>query len=226
MLWINNLMKTMLITGTSRGIGLGCAKKFSSTYNIVGISRTPGEFVTDVGDLTDNDFRLSILEKYNPDIFINNAGVGGWAVKPILDTNSVASIDLLINFFKKMKAGSDIINISSLSGWQQGNASWSLPLIIYSASKHALSAASQMLAAKQEQIRVMTLEPQIIETRMTNRDYLTNPVDQSVYDNFDGTRKAPMKVEYIADVIEWMISQPRWVNVQTLRLNNSYKYNI
>jgi NADP-dependent 3-hydroxy acid dehydrogenase YdfG len=83
-----------------------------------------------------------------------------------------------------------------------------------------------MLASKQEQIRVMTLEPQVIETRMTNRDYLTNPVDQSVYDNFDGTRKAPMKVEYIVDVIEWMISQPRWVNVQTLRLTNSYKYNI
>ena len=226
MLWINNLMKTMLITGTSRGIGFGCAKRFSNEYNIVGISRTPGEFVTDVGDLTDNDFRQSIIEKYNPDIFINNAGVGGSSVKSILNTNSVASIDLLINFFKKMKPGSDIVNISSISGWQQGNAGWSLPLIIYSASKHALSAASQMLAAKQEQIRVMTLEPQIIETRMTNRDYLTNPVDQSVYDNFDGTQKAPMKVEYIADVIEWMISQPRWVNVHTIRLNNSYMYNI
>jgi NAD(P)-dependent dehydrogenase (short-subunit alcohol dehydrogenase family) len=229
MLWINNLMKTMLITGTSRGIGFGCAKRFSNEYNIVGISRTPGEFVTEVGDLTDNDFRLSILEKYNPDIFINNAGIGGdlnsESVTSIIQTNSVASIDLLINFFKKMKSGSDIVNISSISGWLQGRQPWGLGQIAYSCSKHALSAASNALSAKQTQVRVMTLEPENIVTSI-HKNHLSNLIDQHIYDNFDGTQRAPMTVNYIVDVIEWMISQPRWVNVHTIRLNNNYRYNI
>ena len=221
-------MKTMLITGTSRGIGFGCAKRFSNEYNIVGISRTSGEFVTDVGDLTDNNFRQSILEKYNPDIFINNAGIGGnESVANIIQTNSVVAIDLLINFFKKMKSGSDIINISSISGWLQGRQPWELGQIAYSSSKHAISAASQHLAIKREQIRVMTLEPESIITNIgRNKNYSPIAIDQSVYDNFDGTKKAPMTVDYIVDVIEWMISQPRWVNIHTLRLNNSYKYDI
>jgi NAD(P)-dependent dehydrogenase (short-subunit alcohol dehydrogenase family) len=223
-------MKTMLITGTSRGIGFGCAKRFSNIYNIVGISRTPGEFVTDVGDITDNDFRSHILEKYDPDIFINNAGINLHnSVNDIFQTNAVAAIDLLINFFKKMKSGSDILNISSMSGWAQSNPHplWSTEYITYSASKHAISTASQHLAGKQEQIRVMTLEPQMIDTKFVNEKFIdNNPVNQSIYDNFDGTQKALMTVDYIVDVIEWMLSQPRWVNVHTLRLNNSYKWNI
>jgi short-subunit dehydrogenase len=36
----------MLITGTSRGIGLECARHFNNNYNIIGIARTPGEFST------------------------------------------------------------------------------------------------------------------------------------------------------------------------------------
>ena len=218
----------MLITGTSRGIGFGCAKKFSTEYHIIGIARNPGEFVTDVGDITNRDFRRSILEKYNPDIFINNAGIGSSdSVVNIMQTNTVATIDLLINFFKKMKPGSDIINISSISGWLQGRQPWDLGQVAYSSSKHAFSAASQHLAMKREQIRVMTLEPENIITNIgRTKDYQPVPVNQDIYDNFDGTRKAPMTVDYIADVIGWMIDQPRWVNVHTLRLNNSYKYGL
>jgi NAD(P)-dependent dehydrogenase (short-subunit alcohol dehydrogenase family) len=218
----------MLITGTSRGIGFGCAKRFSNEYDIIGIARTPGEFVTDVGDISDGDFRQTILEKYNPDVFINNAGIGsGESVTKIIQTNSLAAIDLLINFYKKMKSGSDIVNISSISGWLQGRQPWDLGQIVYSSSKHAVSAASQHLAMKREQIRVMTLEPENIITNIgRNKNYQPVPVDKSIYDNFDGRQRAPMTVDYIVDVIEWMITQPRWVNVHTLRLNNSYKYGI
>jgi NAD(P)-dependent dehydrogenase (short-subunit alcohol dehydrogenase family) len=221
-------MKTMLITGTSRGIGFGCAKRFSNEYDIIGIARTPGEFVTDVGDLTDQHFRQTILEKYNPDVFINNAGIGsGEYVTKIIQTNSLAAIDLLINFYRKMKPGSDVINISSMSGWSQGSQRWDVEQIAYSSSKHAVSAASQHLAMKREQIRVMTLEPENIITNIRrHKNYSPVPADQSIYDNFDGRQQAPMTVDYIVDVIEWMIAQPRWVNIHTLRLNNSYKYGI
>jgi NAD(P)-dependent dehydrogenase (short-subunit alcohol dehydrogenase family) len=224
--------KTMLITGTSRGIGLACADKFSSSYKIIGVARTQGKYVTEVGDITDKEFRDSLLSKYAPDVFINNAGTGSWTGKcditQMLNLNTTAAIDLLLGFWRKMSPGTDIINVSSYSGWRQGWPDTDIDYVAYSSSKHALSAASQHLSFKKtKQVRVMTLEPQQVITSLhTNKRGILMPAattpPQENYDNFDGKQQAPMKPEYVADTIEWMLQQPRWVNVQTLRITNNY----
>ena len=66
----------MLITGSSSGIGYECADKFKDQYEIVGVSKTPGPYVTEVGDLRDSLFRRLLVDKYQPDVFINNAASG------------------------------------------------------------------------------------------------------------------------------------------------------
>jgi len=217
------MKKTMLITGSSSGIGYECADKFKDHYEIIGVSKTPGPYVTEVGDLKDSSFRQLLVVKYQPDVFINNAGIGGSSnYSLVLDTNATAAIDLLLLFHSKMKAGSDIINISSYSGWQQGNQKGA-GHIAYSATKHALSFASQSLAFKKHtQIRVMTLEPENIVSKIHGQHPFTKMPSQSEYDQFDGNQQLPMPTRYIADTIEWMLMQPRWLNIQTLRITNNY----
>lgn len=218
------MKKTMLITGSSSGIGYECADKFKDQYEIVGVSKTPGPYVTEVGDLRDSLFRRLLVDKYQPDVFINNAGIGGSSdYSSVLDTNATAAIDLLLSFHSKMKAGSDIINISSWSGWRQGNNQMDSGHIAYSAAKHALSFASQSLAFKKHtQVRVMTLEPENIVSKIHGRHPFTKLPSQSEYDQFDGNQQLPMPTRYIADTIEWMMMQPRWLNIQTLRITNNY----
>ena len=222
------MKKIMLITGSSSGIGYECADKFKEQYEIIGVSKTPGPYVTEVGDLKDDTFRQILVSKYQPDVFINNAGIGGSSnYSSVLNTNATAAVDLLLLFHSKMKAGSDIINISSFSGWQQGNQKGA-EHIAYSASKHALSFVSQSLAFKKHtQIRVMTLEPENVVSKIhggpKNKEHpFTKLPSQHEYDEFDGTQQLPIPTRYIADTIEWMLMQPRWMNIQTMRITNNY----
>jgi NADP-dependent 3-hydroxy acid dehydrogenase YdfG len=217
------MKKTMLITGSSSGIGYECADKFKDQYEIIGVSKTPGLYVTEVGNLKDDEFRKFLVDKYQPDVFINNAGIGGSSnYSSVLDTNATAAIDLLLSFHSKMKSGSDIINISSYSGWKQGNGIGH-GHIAYSATKHALSFASQSLAFKKHtQIRVMTLEPENVVSKIHGQHPFSKLPFQYEYDQFNGIQQLPMPTRYIADTIEWMLMQPRWVNIQTIRITNNY----
>lgn len=211
----------MLITGSGRGIGYECADKFKEHYEIVGVSKTAGLYVTEVGDLKNSAFRQEIIDKYTPHVFINNAGIGGCGdYASVIETNATAAIDLLIKFHAKMAANSDIVNISSFAGWKQGSQMGE-GQIAYAATKHALSFASQSLAFKKHrQIRVMTLEPEAVVSNI--RGGFPKLPAQCEYDNFNGTQKVPIPTRYIADTIEWMLVQPRWLNIQTMRITNNY----
>jgi dTDP-4-dehydrorhamnose reductase len=58
----------MLIIGSNGGVGKECVKYFSTTYDVVSISR-------EQGDLRDKDFLQTLVDKYNPSVVLNCAGV-------------------------------------------------------------------------------------------------------------------------------------------------------
>ena len=202
----------MLITGVSRGVGLACAEYFSNKYEIVGVSRTPGTYVTEQGSITDLIFRKRLIFKYTPTIFINNAGVNGnTPYYRIIQTNAEAAGDLMLGFSNKMNHG-HIINISSwlatisLNGYASTEGYGELT---YSVTKKFLTNMSKELVTRNNgKIKITSIEPQCIDTDMT-REYLnTNP------------HIKPMSPTYIAETIDWIINQPPWVNVDSICLSN------
>jgi len=209
----------MLITGTSKGIGLACAKRFADSYTIIGIARTHGEFVHEVGDITDSIFRNMIIEKYVPDVFINNAGVGGNAkFDTLYRTNIEAAGSLLLNFYNKMPKG-HIINLSSWNANITGGPNTGVGELCYKASKAFIKNLSNNLSNKKTKPVIITsLEPQNVHTGLIPNSY--NTLTQDVYENYDFQSHAPMSAEYIAETINWIITQPPWVCIKSLEISN------
>ena len=196
----------MLITGTSRGIGFACAEYFSSRYTIVGISRSAGAYVTEIGSITDLEFRKYLIDKYTPDVFINNAGVGGNVpYHKIIQTNAEAAGDLLLGFANKMNKG-HIINMSSwLATISVHNPHGGYGELSYQVAKKLLSNMSKELISKKNGcVKITSIEPQRVDTGMIKN--LGNII--------------PMSPTYIAETIDWIINQPQWVNVDSICLSN------
>lgn len=211
--------KLILLTGGNRGVGAAIADKFKSQGNLVTVART-GD-VTERGDLTCDDFRLYLVNKYSPDIFINCAGLReNNNVDNIIKLTGSSAVDLLFKFYANAQSGCDIVNISSWRGWYPGAPGMSDEFVAYSASKHFLSAASMMLALqKKPNVRVMCLESGGILTYDYSKLHL---VKEQNYTDFNGTQIAPISPEHIAETVQWMLDQPRWINPGVIRLLNNF----
>jgi len=106
------MKKLVLLTGGSKGIGLAIADNLKENYNVVTVSR--GSTSTEQGDLLDPTFRNYLVEKYTPDIFINNAASLYKDPQRMLEMNGLVPVDLLLKFYEKMDNGI-IINMGSQS---------------------------------------------------------------------------------------------------------------
>lgn len=212
----------MLITGTSRGIGLACAKHFNDSYTIIGVSRTTGEFVTDVGDITDINFRNTLIEKYTPTVFINNAGVSGIRkFDDLCRINIEAAGALLLGFYKKMSKG-HIINLSSWNANVTGGIDTTLGELSYKASKVFLKNLSNNLTDKRNNnVLITSLEPQNVYTSLISAISSKKPVEDA-YTDYKFDSYAPMTADYIAETIQWIITQPPWVCIKSIELSNAY----
>ena len=163
-------MKTIVITGASRGIGFETAKYLASENNrVIAVART-GEALKELkdhypehihihrGDLNNPDDCSGILSLCNDNAFridaiINNAGLlisapfselsdADWL--SMVQTNLLAPVRLVRNLIPLMNPGSHIVNISSMGGFQ---GSSKFPgLSAYSASKGALTILTECLA--------------------------------------------------------------------------------
>ena len=132
------MIKTVIITGASRGIGFALSQQFlSSGYKVIGTSRT-GE----VSNLTHPNFEalkldlsdektinvfVKLFEQKNIeiDILINNAGVGPdldnlnpekESFQLTFDVNITGTVFLTELLCQYIKVGGKIINISSVMG--------------------------------------------------------------------------------------------------------------
>jgi NAD(P)-dependent dehydrogenase (short-subunit alcohol dehydrogenase family) len=199
-------MASVLITGTSRGIGLETALAFARAgHRVHATMRNPSQSpalaeaaalenlpiavtTMDVdSDASVSDAIAAVLKSGPIDVLVNNAGVEGVGsveeiplarFRAIMETNyfgAIRCIQALIPLMRQRRSGC-IINVSSVAG-----RLCCPPLTSYCASKWALEALSEGLAAelKAFNVRVALIEPGIIDTAMARR--IETPEAESPY---------------------------------------------
>lgn len=190
-------MASVLITGTSKGIGLQAALAFARASHTVHaamrntsqspeLARTAAEeklpitIITMDVDRDDSvrDAFAAIHGQHGPlDVLVNNAGIeraGAIEELPlaefraVMETNYfgvIRCVQAVAPHMRQRRSGC-IINISSVAGRITNP-----PLAPYTASKWALEALTEALAAEMKTfgVRVALVEPGIIDTAMAHR---------------------------------------------------------
>ena len=204
-------MASVLITGTSKGIGFEAALAFARAgHKVFATMRNPAQS-PELADTAarenlpltvspmdvDSDSSVSaaigtIYQKYGSiDVLVNNAGVERAGsveelamddFRAVMETNyfgALRCIKAVVPHMRQRRSGC-IINVTSVAGRIA-----SPPLAPYTASKWALEALSEALAAEMKTfgVRVAIVEPGIIDTAMARR--ISQPTNQSAYTQRD-----------------------------------------
>ncbi|MEO0690787.1 MAG: SDR family oxidoreductase [Pseudomonadota bacterium] len=185
--------KTVIVTGSSTGIGEGIAQRFheeganvvinardAKKCSAVAETLDPDRTLVVAGDVSSSDFANEIVaktvERFGAlDCLVNNAGVGGGG---ILHKADDAEIDRIIDINVKgviylsraaiphlIESGGSIVNISSVSG--TGGDSM---LPIYNASKGAVTNLTRGLALQvgAKGVRVNAINPSVTRSDMVD----------------------------------------------------------
>jgi 3-oxoacyl-[acyl-carrier protein] reductase len=172
--------KSVLVTGGSRGIGLGVARAFSDAGAVVYLTGTRPDASGYDEDLSFGHYIQCRLDKdadrealsnaiETLDVLVNNAGAPGENeyrtedVARVMDVNLVATADLCYRFQERLQAKQgSVVNLSSIGGYIGMR-----DFPAYCASKHAIAGFTMSLADKwaRSGIRVNAIAPGFIETR-------------------------------------------------------------
>ena len=188
------MKKTILITGSSSGIGKDTAKYFQSKgWNVIATMRNPeneNELSTlanvqvvklDVLDLNSIESAIEKGIKHfgKIDVLVNNAGYGAYGplesfprekILRQFNTNVIGLMDVtraILPHFRKNKSGI-VINISSMGG------KMTFPLgSLYHGTKFAVEGISESMRYEMEQIgcKVKIIEPGSIATDFAGRSF-------------------------------------------------------
>jgi NAD(P)-dependent dehydrogenase (short-subunit alcohol dehydrogenase family) len=181
-------MKTAVITGANRGIGLALAQQLHEKgWDIIAICRSESEEIEniasmvfsgiDVTDLGQLQQVKSMIGEQQIDLLINNAGLLGDDVLGEIDydsmreqfeINTLAPLMVTETFLSNLVEGSKVANITSRMGSIADNDSGGR--YGYRASKAAFNAVGKSLAEdlKIRGIAVAQLHPGWVQTRMVN----------------------------------------------------------
>lgn len=208
-------MKTYLITGTSKGIGLSIARKLlHSECRVIGISRSPfpdthphyTHYAIDLSCLKTLPSNLKEIADNHPQIngLICNAGMGHFGnleelsfhrIESLIDLNFLSQVFIVKTFLpllKKQQQG-DIIFLGSeaaLSGKKKGS--------IYCASKFALRGFTQALREEcsSDHIRVTLINPGMVKTGFFDELHFHPGQEPCEF----------IEPQDIADTISWVLS--------------------
>lgn len=221
-------MKTAILTGASRGIGLAIAKRLINMgYKVYGLARSwdnidfyHGYFINVQCDLQNTNQLIEITKdiiRKEPEIhlLINNAGVGYFGpheqisvkgIQSMIRTNLEAPIilcQLLLRTLKKNRG--TIISISSITAKKISTHGCA-----YAASKAGLSHFFNSLfeEVRKHGVKVTTIHPDMTRT--------------SFYDNLDFTygdeKDSVLLAEQIADGVEYVLNNEDNVVINDITL--------
>ncbi len=182
-------MPLALITGASRGLGLALARALADRGwalvidarhigDLDAVARELGErteVAAVAGDVADPDHRRALLLAAGDtiDLLVNNASVLGPSPQPTLadypldmlrrvyEVNVLAPLALTQLALPRMPDGAAIVNVTSDAAVEP-YAGWGG----YGSAKAALEQLSAILGAEQPSLRVLTVDPGDMRTRM------------------------------------------------------------
>lgn len=214
-------MKSVIITGTSKGIGLETALTFARAgYKVFATMRNPEKANAFKQTINDESLPITISamdvdsdesvkagiaailqENGTIDVLINNAGIERHGsveeltmedFKSVMETNYFGVIRCIKSILPSMR---DSKNGCIINVASVAGQIASIPLGAYAASKFALEAVSEALAGevKPFNIRVAIVEPGIIDTQMARDISIDEAAMQSQTKRFAGLFAASLK---------------------------------
>jgi NAD(P)-dependent dehydrogenase (short-subunit alcohol dehydrogenase family) len=186
--------KTAIVTGASRGLGLELSRALAERgWRLVLDARGTPELeaahaelaarthvVAIAGDVADPHHRAQLVEAAGDglELLVNNASTLGASPLPaladyplatlerVLAVNAIAPLALIQLALARLPAGGRIVNVTSDAA-VEGYEGWGG----YGASKAALEQLSNVLAAERPDLRVYTVDPGDMNTRMHQDAY-------------------------------------------------------
>lgn len=239
-------MKTIIITGGSRGIGAAIVKELASSgYNVVLNYNKSEEAAKNIQkELKEININIEIfkadvskrdevkelikftLEKYkNIDVLINNAGID--QIKPFTDItdedwNKIMEVNLNAVFYCTQEVLENMIHnkrgciINISSIWGQEGASCE---VHYSSSKAAVDGLTKALAKElgPSNIRVNAIAPGLVDTNM-NKNISKEDIEEIKKEIPLGRMAKP---EEIAKSVKWLI-EDEYVSGQIISVNGGW----
>ena len=247
----NPLSKTIMITGATSGIGKATAKLFARNgYNLI-ITGRRQEKLTELKEILEDKFGAgietlcfdvrdfneasiafaSLSETWrNVDILVNNAGgakgldfiqdgsISHWDT--MIDTNikGILYLTKLVAPIMVENTKGHIINVCSTAGHEVYPKG-----AVYCATKYAVDALTKgmRLDLYQHGVRVSQVSPgHVEETEFALNRFDGNEEKAKIYEDF-----TPLKSKDIAEIIFYVATRPKHVNIQDVLVMSSQQAN-